>query len=315
MTHSPISAMLLGALVSDAASLGLHWLYDADRIAEIADTRGSAAFTPVDSAHFDGVQGYFAHGARASGMFTQYGEVLWLAIQSMNVQGGEFDVAAYQAAFAAHFGPGGGFCGYIDRPTRGTLENIAAGVTPSGIDDDQNPAVARLPAIVAAYHGTDALTDQVRAAMQVTNVNEVADAYSAVFTDLLVRVLNGAPVADALKATNARADSAVKAALMDALTTREADSTVYAGVVGRACHLPTSGPVMVHVLRHSTSYADAVERNIRAGGDSAGRAILIGAVMGAAHGIATPTGVPLSWVLQLHNGAAIWDGCARLGSV
>lgn len=98
-----------------------------------------------------------------------------------------------------------------------------------------------------------------------------------------------------------------------ALTTSEAESTVYAGLVGRACHLPTSGPMMFHVLRHSTSYADAVERNILAGGDSAGRSLMIGAAMGAAHGIATPKGIPLNWVLALRDGAAIWEACRALG--
>lgn len=32
--------MVLGALVADAASLGLHWLYDVNRIAEIEQKKG-----------------------------------------------------------------------------------------------------------------------------------------------------------------------------------------------------------------------------------------------------------------------------------
>ncbi|CAN0603008.1 unnamed protein product, partial [Ectocarpus sp. 12 AP-2014] len=181
MSHSQTSEMLLGALVSDAATLGLHWLYDADRIAEIAARRGGhCAFTPVDAANYEGVQGYFAHGARHSGMLTQYGEVLRLAIKSMNANAGAFDVASYQATFAAHFGPGGTYQGYIDRPTRAALSNIAEERVPSGLDDDQNPAVARLPAILAGYHGQDTLAEMVTQAMEVTNVNDVAGAYSAV---------------------------------------------------------------------------------------------------------------------------------------
>ncbi len=313
-TPTPRSTMLLGALVADAASLGLHWLYDPDRIADIAARRGGAAFTPVDAAHFDGAKGYFAHGARQTGMLTQYGEALWLAIRTMIAEGGAFDVPAQQAAFATHFGPGGAYHGYIDRPTRGALERIAAQLSPSGIDDDQNPAVTRLPAIVAGYHGTPELADRSQAAMQITNVNDVATAYNAVFCDLLCRVLDGAPVAEALAMAARAAEGDVREALLHALASDETDVTVFAGEVGRACHLPTAGPVMFHVLQHSATYSDAVEHNILAGGDSAGRAILIGAVMGAAHGIATPAGIPLAWVLQLTDGAPLWDGCARLGS-
>ena len=64
---------VLGALVADAASLGLHWLYDVDRIASVVGD-GNAAFMPIDPKYFEGVAGYFAHGQRADGTSSQYGE-------------------------------------------------------------------------------------------------------------------------------------------------------------------------------------------------------------------------------------------------
>lgn len=314
MSHSKTSEMLLGALVADAASLGLHWLYDPDRIAEIvARQDGRSAFTPVDVANFEGVAGYFAHGLRRNGQLTQYGEVLLLAIHSMNANDKAFDVAAYQAAFAAHFGPGGTYQGYIDRPAREALINIAEEKTPSGIDDDQNPAVARLPAILAGYHGRENLAEMLIESMQVTNVNDVATAYSAVFADVLSRVLQDEDLHDALVAAVRSAGAAIKDELSDALSTVDQNSTNYAGEVGRACHLPTSGPVIFHILKHSDSYRDAVERNIAAGGDSAGRSILIGAVMACVHGVATSKGVPLSWALKLDDAEKIWEACQSLG--
>ncbi|MGB3279501.1 MAG: hypothetical protein WBA92_09945, partial [Pseudorhodobacter sp.] len=106
MTTRNTAACLMGALVADAAALGLHWIYDPDRIATLADARGRAAFTPLNPAHFDGVPAYFAHGLRSPGALTQYGEALHLAIQSLIVSNGRFDETAYQQAYAAHFGPG-----------------------------------------------------------------------------------------------------------------------------------------------------------------------------------------------------------------
>lgn len=313
MTQSQNSAMLLGALVADAASLGVHWIYEPERIAEIAARRGGhSTFTPVDAANFENTKAYFAHGGRRNGMLTQYGEVLRLTIQSMTASGGDFDVAAYQSAFTAHFGPGGTFQGYIDKPTRAALTNIAAEQVPSGIDDDQNPAVARLPAIFARYYGADDLDAQIIAAMQVTNVNDVAAAYNAVFADLLSRVSQGASLMDALHASAAAADASIQAELLAALATGDDNSVDYAGLVGRACHLPTAGPIVFHILKHASDYRDAVERNTLAGGDSAGRAIMLGAVMGRVHGIATAQGIPLEWVLQLEDGAAIWTECMAL---
>lgn len=316
MTESQTSAMLLGALVADAASLGVHWIYDPDRIAEIAAGRDDqSSFTPVDAANYANTKGYFAHGLRRSGMLTQYGEVLRLTIQSMNANDGAFDVAAYQAAFAAHFGPGGTYTGYIDRPTRATLDNIAAEQSPTGIDDDQNPAVARLPAIFAGYQGKANLSATMIAAMEVTNVNAVAAAYGAAFADLLSRVAQNESLSDALQAAADGADDTIKSEIKGALSTSDDNSTDYAGLMGRACHLPTAGPIVFHILKHADSYRDAVERNNLAGGDSAGRSILIGAVMGLVYGVATPKGIPLSWVLQLDDAAEIWNECETLAPV
>ncbi len=57
----PIASMLVGSLVADAASLGVHWLYDPERIADIASRQGGrSAFTPIDAKNFEGVRGYFA---------------------------------------------------------------------------------------------------------------------------------------------------------------------------------------------------------------------------------------------------------------
>ncbi|MEO9823192.1 MAG: ADP-ribosylglycohydrolase family protein [Paracoccaceae bacterium] len=315
MTHSRTSEMLLGALVSDAACLGLHWLYDAERIAEITACQdGDCAFTPVDAANFEGTKGYFAHGARAPGSLTQYGEVLRLAIARMAANNGNFDTATYQDAFAAFFGPGGAYNGYIDRPTRGALDNIANEVSPPGIDDDQNPAVARLPAIIARYQHDAQRDAKIAEAMQVTNVNDVGLAYNRMFADVLSDVMEGKPILDALQQGVQNAPALIKSETAHALSTSESNSTVFAGEVGRACHLPTAGPVVFHILKHSKTYAEAINANILAGGDSAGRSIMVGAIMGAAHGLSTPKGIPLAWVLKLKDAGDIWGDCTQLGT-
>jgi ADP-ribosylglycohydrolase len=315
MTHN--ADLLLGALVADAACLGLHWIYNVDRVAEVtARQNGQCAFTPVEARNFEGVK-TFAHKDRENGMFTQIGEVLRLAIQSMNANGGTFDVPAYQSSFASFFGAGGKYIGFMDRPTRGALANIASDVNPSGIDDNQTPALARLPAILVAYQGQDQLPDMIKTAMEVTNINPEATAFSNVFADLATRIMNGEALDTALLAVANDADEIAKADLLNALNTDENDSVVFAGInglMGRACYLSAAGPVMFHILARSTSYQEAIERNILAAGDTAGRAIMLGAIMARIHGVATPTGVPLSWVLQLKDGPEVWQECEALAA-
>lgn len=59
-------AAILGALTADAAALGLHWLYDAERLRNL-QSEGSLAFRTPDAAAYQGVMGFFAHAGKASG--------------------------------------------------------------------------------------------------------------------------------------------------------------------------------------------------------------------------------------------------------
>lgn len=293
---NPDAAALMGALVADAATLGVHWIYDPERIAEIAGN--TPAFTPINAANFEGVPAYFAHAARKDGDLSQYGEVLALAVRSI-AQNDGFDVTQYQDAFAAHFGAGGAYQGYIDRPTRGTLANIASDQRdPSGIDDDQHPALASLPAIVARYRTQTDLSTQVNRAVQVTNVNRAADHYAAIFADLLVSILDGTQLPDALDVAAKR-----EPLLQAALDSPEQNSTFYGQTTGRACHLHEGMPLAFHILSRTDSYQAAIEANILAGGDNCGRAILIGSLAGAAYGLSA---IPLDWILATNVSREIW---------
>ena len=78
MSEERKAAAVFGALVADAAALGLHWNYDPARVKEVADANGGGAFVPLDAAHYEGISSSFKHALRCDGMQSQYGEVLRL---------------------------------------------------------------------------------------------------------------------------------------------------------------------------------------------------------------------------------------------
>ena len=68
---------------------------------------------------------------------------------------------------------------------------------------------------------------------------------------------------------------------------------------GQACPLPKSFPSSIHVLlKHPDDFESAILATLRAGGDSAGRASMVGAWLGAHLGIAA---VPKAWRLRLSH--------------
>jgi ADP-ribosylglycohydrolase len=113
---------ILGAFVADAATMGFHWLYSQRRIAELAPSEPE--FRQPSEADFEGNVGYFAHGGKKAGEYSHYGEQAWVILKSMASNGGNYEKHLYQDAFRDHFGYGGEFRGYIDRPTRETLDTI-----------------------------------------------------------------------------------------------------------------------------------------------------------------------------------------------
>lgn len=304
---------LLGAAVADAASLGLHWIYDVARIADIAKAHQGPAFVPVQAAHFEGVPAYFAHGERQRGMLSQYGETHRLSIQSVLASHGQLKVADFQKRYATFFGAGGAYRGYIDRPTAGTLQNIAREqLEPSGIDDAQLPALSKLPAVIAAHRRDDALADVIEAATRITNHNDSAVQYAQVLAQLLSAIYKGIALSVALQQAADAAAAEIQGPLQAALSSSETSAVEYGAVTERACHLSMGVPLCFFILARATSFQQAVEDNILAGGDSAGRAIVIGSVLGAVYGRDENVGMPLAWVLALSEGEAIWKECQQL---
>lgn len=299
----PSSSAIVGALVADAAALGLHWLYDQERIAHIEAKEGLAFLTP-DAGYYAQSKGYFAHGGKRAGDSSSYGETCLLALQHLAAHG-TFDRIAYQTEYRARFGPGGAYVGYIDTPTRETLRTLlpldpAQFPAASGADDDQHPALAALVPLAATHDGPlEALLEHVELLVRITNNNEVAAAAARYACAALFHVLGGAPIEQALSRPLPLAGPALAPLLEEALALPALDGAAAAQRFGMACHVTDGLPVIVHIAQHAPGYRQAVEANIRAGGDSCGRSVMLGA-LAAAHAAARGHDevIPLAWLAR-----------------
>lgn len=285
MTPPPpnLHPLTLGALVADAAAMGLHWIYDQDHITRMAPDKPE--FHPPSAADYDGAKGYFAHPERRPGDQSQYGEQV--LVMHRAVAGGSYDHGAY--------------VGYIDRATRDSLNN-AVGVADltqaKGSDDVQLPAIAKLPPLVAAMVDApdEAFFASVDSAVAVTNENAVSREYGRIAGAMMRAAARGASADEAVAAGRGHAGVEAAALIDEATGLTGKPSNAVAEHFGMACYLTSGIPVVVHNILLSRTFAEAVRRNIYAGGDTCGRAILLGAVMGALHGPGGETGIPENWV-------------------
>jgi len=115
---------MMGVAVADAAALGLHWIYDIKRIKDVGGD--APEFIDPVRKNYEGVPSYFAHPGKKAGDNSHYGESFLNAARSLANSGGVFNPRMYQRDFQDFFGPGGRFRGYIDHPTKDTLQNLKA---------------------------------------------------------------------------------------------------------------------------------------------------------------------------------------------
>jgi ADP-ribosylglycohydrolase len=377
-----ITAAIAGGWVADAASLGLHWLYDSPRILEVGGQ--SPEFLPPKADYFEGGLGYFAHEGKQSGDVSHYGSATGVLIDSLLASKGALNIRDYQRRFRTFFGPGGQWQGYIDNPTRVTLDNLnkneqhaieqalatttaaltekqkrmlvqkvipytryltgeqlaapvkqaidftykdsesqEAGVhiaetldrhlvPESGANDMQLPAVSKLAPLVASYCGSDELMEMVEAAVRMTNHNDDAVAWARCAARLLDQLFQGESISSALDAAVPEAPDPESLAL--ARSSSSLDAAGAGDTHGRTCYLHEAMPVIFHILTHAQSYTEAVRANIQCGGDSCGRAWIIGPAMAAAHGVGGEQGIPLSWLARVTDADVLFRDIESLVS-
>lgn len=378
-----LRSMILGALVADAAAVGFHWLYDQDRIRDIA--KDTPEFHPPTQTDYENTLGFFAHTNKHVGDFSQYGEQAMVLLRSLAETHGNYDKKHYQESFQKHFGYGGPYIGYIDHPTRETLDNIAAAerdiiarckqipfthddntqrmmftkvlanvkkfkdlervtkieeavrqthdddemVTYAlriaaefdrmlgyhGANDEQLPAVSKLPPLIAAYSNNDKLLSVVESAVRVTNDNELAVQTGQAVALIIQSALNEDDPLSAVTKGSVQAHPTIKTYIDQALSYTSESHLVVTSRFGMSCHLTYGVPSAVHNLATSASFREAIRKNIYAGGDSCGRAMFLGAVLGAIYGIGGEKGIPLDWLDKIRQKNEVFELLQTLGYV
>jgi hypothetical protein len=273
---------LAGALVADAASMGLHWLYDQEQIETVAST-GDIMFRQPEAAVFKDKKGYFAHALRRAGQLSHYGESARIVGQL--AADGEYETTLHRQRFFETFGPCGHYSGYADRPTKmlvARMINEGDDITePSGMDDNQMPAICVVPGLFAYDYSADTIN---KAAQVIsTNVDVVAGA--AAVQQCLNYLSEGQTLTDALRLSANAMSGKVGPLMKEALTIEQYKPLEAAKQFGLACYVEHSLPVVWYLLNHARDFESVVRDNIRCGGDNCGRTMALGAIAGLAFGV------------------------------
>ena len=293
-----------GQFVGDAAALGSHWIYDLTEMAK-QFPEGVNGFELPHKGHY--------HFGKKPGDQTHYGDGALVLLESLAKEG-KFDARAFGTSFVRAFQPGS-YSGYIDHATKGTLEHYEkfARSEPAdefdfqqGADDDEMASASRLAALVVRYWKDPNLLSIVEQATRVCQNNARAIACMKFNALLLTELFRGHDVRDAVH----RAEDLIEAIdpvyglearqkSRHAQAQLEQDVTKATLALGQSCPLPKSLPSSVHaLLKHPGNFKETILATIRAGGDSAGRAAVLGGWLGAHLGI---DAIPETWRAKLSH--------------
>ncbi|MEM7247449.1 MAG: ADP-ribosylglycohydrolase family protein [Acidobacteriota bacterium] len=336
-THDRKTAALLGLFVADAVAMPVHWMYDLgqlradygtitgyvapkDRfrgsIMNLSNTggggRGSDEGSVIGDVINHGKKKYWVRGGDhhyhlglAAGENTLEAQLVRVLLRGVAARGGDVTVPELVEDYVAFMTtPGSHRDTYAATAHRMFFANWSRGVDPLACADNDGHNTDSIDALtlvvpVVAKHADTMDRSELHAlcvdVVQAIRKSTVLDAFTRAFVDLLAAAL--------------LTDDDLREVIEDIGRTRfglSVERMVQASG-GRdpmvACYIDQSFPAMLHFAwKHADDFEAAVLANANAGGENVARGSLLGALLGARHGLAGFS----DWQLDgLHEGDTI----------
>ena len=281
-------AMVLASFAADALALGAHWIYDTRQI--------DARFGRVTDFLKPSPPTY--HPTKARGELTHYGDQTLVLLRSVSACGG-FDEDDFSRCWRESFRT---YSGYFDGATKQTLQNLdagKAGVEAASVSDDLAGAARIAPLVYRYRNDPGQLVDSARRQTALTHNSPLVLGGAEFFSRVACRALQGVRPAEAMEQVAAETafGEPIKGWISAGLSSASEETRSAVRRFGQMCEVAAAFPATVHLI---AKYEDRMEEglieNVMAGGDSAGRGLLSGLVLGAWGG---RSAIPERWLSGL----------------
>lgn len=284
------AGLLEATLVADSLALAPHWIYDQ---AEIEEKFGRV--TDLETPPGDGY-----HAGKARGAQTHYGDQVLVLMESLEACGGNFVMDDFVRRWREFWRESRA---YRDHATKETLAHLEAGegLTHAGSASTELGGPGRIAPLLLALREEDAplVIAAARAQTALTHASPLALDAAEFIARAVFLLMRGVSIPSALRTTANLPYKALRAAdylrRAEALADRSTAEAVEE--LGQSCPLEKALPaVFAILLRHGDDLETALIENVMAGGDSAARGLVLGTILGAAHG---QRAIPRRWIEAL----------------
>jgi hypothetical protein len=266
------------ALLGNAATLGIHWIYNAEFLADLAKKQ-SILFLKQDPQVFaDAQPSYYAYPNTNVGDVTSQGMFLFWLTKALKANP-NLTQLEYKDLILHQIKPGGDYQGYVETYGHKLIinafnEKLGLNLPVVPIDDDH--LIGFIP-----YIATKQLGLSPNKAWELAQLFASKEEYPACYQmfDAIIDRLPKQSMKQVIEASIALAPKRYAIQMKKAIELTDTKAFVkdYAGT---ACAINQSVPIIVHLLYHSQSLEDAWLRNALISGAIAERAMLLTMLMG-----------------------------------
>ena len=275
------SGLLFGSYSADALSLGVHWIYDTN---ELAQKHGR-------------VSEYKAPGAGSYHPHKQAGDQGHVGDQSLCLlkflmREKKWSPSDFMDDWLAMWPD---YNDYVDGATKNTLANLQnqTDKTQGGSDSVEIAGPARIAPLIS-FLANSPESEVVQAAVEqtmLTHRSKEAEESATFLAKAGYRLIHGANLLDTLNET------APEWALKKANSVLSENAVDAIGKLGPACSISSALPSVLYLtIKHGSEIETAFIENAMAGGDNCARGLVLGMLLGAANGMAS---IPNHWVENL----------------
>ncbi|XP_013382274.1 crystallin J1A-like [Lingula anatina] len=296
---------IVGSLVADAAGQPIHWIYNTEVLDKVLQGRTHPEF--IEESHCPFYK-------QPTGRFTCYGDQALVVLESLAACKG-FNKDDYKKRLMDTFGPASPYEPKLGRqPTREDLpidgpwrngsikefiKNYQEGKEKTGKEKDaQADGHSKVAPIVALYAGRPELRTMVEEIVRVTQDDNTPVEYAIAGALLLEEyILNGGGSSAVEKLLSMDISDTVKEQVKIALAAKDKPFRAATKEFGSSCSLPGSFICSIQSIGGADgNYVDTMRQALTSGGDNCSRNMLLGACLGAQHGV---DGIPEDWIKKM----------------
>ena len=270
-----MKSFITPALLANAATLGVHWIYDHEWLKNQAKKK-SLLFKIQSKKDFDEAKpSYYVYPNMTLGDVTVQGLMMQWLYKAMKGNP-DFGLNDYSKLVYKQFKPGGLYQGYVESYAKkhviGILSNeLSLGINQFELNDDH--LVGFIPYFVTKELGLS--NDKAFELTKLYSEDKSYYFYFKMFDYIFEHIKTNRK--EAIKKAVELAPVKYQAVLEKAIVMTDTEAFIeqYAG---RACAIKFSIPVIIHLLYHHDTFEAAMNANILIGGAIADRAMFLGAV-------------------------------------